>query len=122
MNTGEISGAVLAYLGDAVIELTVRRALIEKGSGDVGEMNKVADGYVRATAQSLAVDKILPMLTEDETAIYKRGRNTHSHTVPKSAKVSDYRKATGMEALFGALYLEGKQERIEEIFRAAYDI
>ena len=85
-------------------------------------MNKVADGYVRATAQSLAVDKILPMLTEDETAIYKRGRNTHSHTVPKSAKVSDYRKATGMEALFGALYLEGKQERIEEIFRAAYDI
>lgn len=120
MNTGELSGATLAYLGDAVIELMVRKLLIQRGEGDVGAMNKIADSYVRASAQSLAIDKILPLLTEDELAVFKRGRNTHSHTVPKNAKVSDYRKATGMEALFAALYLEGRQERMEMLFEAAY--
>ena len=120
MNTGELSGATLAYLSDAVIELMVHKLLIQRGEGDVGAMNKIADSYVRASAQSLAIDKILPLLTEDELAVFKRGRNTHSHTVPKNAKVSDYRKATGMEALFAALYLEGRQERMEMLFEAAY--
>ena len=120
MKTGEINGASLAYIGDAVIELTVRQTLLELGSGDVGAMNKIADSLVRATAQSEAMDKIMPMLTEEELAVYKRGRNTHSHTVPKSAKVSEYRKATGMEALFGYLHLEGKTDRIKELFNAAY--
>ena len=120
MKTGEMNGASLAYLGDAVIELTVRQALLEQGSGDVGAMNRIADSLVRATAQSEAMDKIMPLLTEDELAVYKRGRNTHSHTVPKSAKVSEYRKATGMEALFGYLYLEGHSERIKELFAIAY--
>ena len=120
MKTGEINGASLAYIGDAVIELTVRQTLLELGSGDVGAMNKIADSLVRATAQSEAMDKIIPMLTEEELAVYKRGRNTHSHTVPKSAKVSEYRKATGMEALFGYLHLEGKTDRIKELFNAAY--
>ena len=121
MKTGEINGASLAYVGDAVIELTVRQTLLELGSGDVGAMNKIADSLVRAPAQSEAMDKIMPLLTEDELAVYKRGRNTHSHTVPKSAKVSEYRKATGMEALFGYLHLEGKTDRIKELFAAAYD-
>ena len=121
MKTGEMNGASLAYVGDAVIELTVRQTLLELGSGDVGAMNKIADSLVRATAQSEAMDKIMPLLTEDELAVYKRGRNTHSHTVPKSAKVSEYRKATGMEALFGYLHLEGKTDRIKELFAAAYD-
>ena len=120
MNIGELSGAKLAYLGDAVIELLVRRMLLEKGEGDVGAMNREADSYVRATAQSLAMDKILPLLSEEELAIFKRGRNTHAHTVPKSAKMSDYRKATGMEALFAALYLEGKEERLNQLFVIAY--
>ena len=67
------------------------------------------------------MDKLMPILTEEEVAVFKRGRNTHSHTVPKSAKVSDYRKATGMEALFGFLYLEGRQERLKELFSIAFE-
>lgn len=122
MNIGEIGGAELAYLGDAVIELLVRRLLVERGGETVGAMNTKADAMVRAGAQSLAVDRLLPLLTDEETAIYKRGRNAHSHSVPKNAKVSDYRKATGMEALFGALYLEGRLERARELFDTAYEL
>lgn len=122
MNIGEIGGSELAYLGDAVIELLVRRMLVERGGETVGAMNTKADAMVRAGAQSLAVDRLLPLLTDEETAVYKRGRNAHSHSVPKNAKVSDYRKATGMEALFGALYLEGQIERARELFDIAYEI
>ena len=120
MKSGEMSGASLAYLGDAVIELMVREMLLSRDVGDVGKMNKIADGLVRATYQSRAMDRLLPLLTEEETAVYKRGRNTHSHTVPKSAKVSDYRKATGMEALFGFLHIEGRKERMTELFEIAF--
>ena len=116
----KLNGAELAYLGDSVIELKVRRMLIERGVGSVGEMNKTADAMVRAAAQSEAMDKLMPILTEEELSAYKRGRNTHSHTVPKSAKMSEYRKATGMESLFGYLYLEGREERINELFDIAY--
>ena len=122
MKTGEMNGASLAYMGDAVIELMVREMLLSRDMGDVGKMNKIADTLVRATYQSQAMDKLLPLLSEEETAVYKRGRNTHSHTVPKSAKVSDYRKATGMEALFGFLHLEGRSERLNELFKIAFDI
>ena len=121
MKTGEMSGASLAYLGDAGIELMVREMLLSRDVGDVGKMNKIADTLVRATYQSQAMDRLMPMLTEEETAAYKRGRNTHSHTVPKSAKVSDYRKATGMEALFGFLYAEGQKERLDELFAVAFE-
>ena len=117
-----MNGASLAYMGDAVIELMVREMLLSRDMGDVGKMNKIADTLVRATYQSQAMDKLLPLLSEEETAVYKRGRNTHSHTVPKSAKVSDYRKATGMEALFGFLHLEGRSERLNELFKIAFDI
>ena len=121
MKTGEMNGSSLAYLGDAVIELMVRQMLLSRDTGDVGKMNKIADGLVRATYQSQAMDRLMPILTEEEVAVFKRGRNTHSHTVPKSAKVSDYRKATGMEALFGFLYLEGRQERLKELFSIAFE-
>ena len=115
-----MNGASLAYLGDAVIELMVREMLLSRDMGDVGKKNKIADTLVRATYQSQAMDKLLPLLSEEETAVYKRGRNTHSHTVPKSAKVSDYRKATGMEALFGFLHAEGRKERLNELFNVAF--
>ena len=116
MNIGEMNGAVLAYLGDAVFELTVRRYLIEKGVDEIGRLNREADAMVRATAQSAAMDKLMPYLSEGELAAFKRGRNTHSHTVPKSASVSEYRKATGFEALFGYLYMEKRDSRISELF------
>ena len=121
MKTGEMNGSSLAYLGDAVIELMVRQMLLSRDTGDVGKMNKIADSLVRATYQSQAMDRLMPILTEEEVAVFKRGRNTHSHTVPKSAKVSDYRKATGMEALFGFLHLEGRQERLNELFTVAFE-
>lgn len=120
MKTGEMNGASLAYLGDAVIELKVREMLLSRDVGDVGKMNRIADTLVRATYQSQAMDRLIPLLTEEENAVYKRGRNTHSHTVPKSAKVSDYRKATGMEALFGFLHLEGRTERLNQLFDVAF--
>ncbi|MBQ9116742.1 MAG: ribonuclease III [Clostridia bacterium] len=120
MKTGEMNGASLAYLGDAVIELKVREMLLSRDVGEVGKMNRIADTLVRATYQSQAMDRLLPLLTEEENAVYKRGRNTHSHTVPKRAKVSDYRKATGMEALFGFLHLEGRTERLNRLFDVAF--
>ncbi len=110
----------LAYLGDAVIELMVRKRLTATGISDVGVLNKMSRAYVQACAQSAAVERIMPHLTEEETDAYKRGRNTHTSSHPKSSSVSDYRRATGFEALMGWLYANGRTERAEEIFEAAY--
>ncbi|MBQ4065561.1 MAG: ribonuclease III [Clostridia bacterium] len=115
-----LSGAPLAYLGDAVLELMTRRYLLSTGVTDVGKLNKTALSYVRATAQSEAVERLLPHLTEEETAVFKRGRNAHGIAIPKSASASQYRRATGMEALFGYLYLQGREERMKELFLIGY--
>jgi ribonuclease-3 family protein len=117
-----LSGAPLAYLGDAVLELITRRYLLSTGVTDVGKLNKTALTYVRATAQSEAVERMLPHLTEEEIAVFKRGRNAHGIAIPKSASASQYRRATGMEALFAFLYLNGREERMEELFRIGYDL
>jgi len=82
----------------------------------VGRLNNMALSYVRATAQSDAVERILPHLTEEETAVFKRGRNAHGIAIPKSASASQYRRATGLEALFGYLSLHGREERMKELF------
>lgn len=82
----------------------------------MGKMNAAALSFVRATAQSDAVELILPRLTEDELAIFKRGRNSHSLSIPKSARAGQYRRATGLEALFAYLYINGKTERMKELF------
>ena len=119
-NIGELNGASLAYLGDAVLELLVRRYLVQSGEQNLGRLNRRADAYVCAAAQSRAIERILPLLNEEELAAFKRGRNTHSQTVPKSATVSEYRRATGMESLFGFLYLSGQIARTEALFSAAY--
>ena len=76
--------------------------------------------YVRATAQSAALDNILPLLTEDEMAVFKRGRNNHVGAIPKSASAVEYRRATGFEALFAHLWLSGEEERARELFAIAY--
>lgn len=108
-------GACLAYLGDAVFEVLVREHLLETGISDVGRLNELALSYVRATAQSRAIEALLPYLTEEETSDYKRGRNgAGAH--PKSASVVEYRRATGLEALFGALWLRGETARARELF------
>lgn len=111
-----LSGTALAYLGDAVLELITRQYLLSKGVTDVGKLNAMALSYVKATSQSEAVQKILPYLTEEETHIFKRGRNAHGVSIPKSASASQYRRATGLEALFAHLYMIGKEERMKELF------
>lgn len=118
----EMNGASLAYLGDAVLEVSTRRYLLATGVSDVGKLNAQALLFVKATAQSLAVERLLPHLTEKETAIFKRGRNAHGVAIPKSASAAQYRRATGMEALFGYLYLKGEEERIRELFALAYQL
>ena len=105
-----LSGASLAYLGDAVLELITRQYLLSTGETDVGKLNTLALSYVRATAQSDAV----------ELSVYKRGRNSHNIAIPKSAKAGQYRRATGLEALFAYLYIHGKNDRMKELFLAGF--
>lgn len=121
MKSNELNGMVLAYLGDAVIELMAREAALKSGITDVGRLNAAVSGFVRATAQSAAVGRIEQLLTEEEKAIYKRGRNTHGMSIPKSASVAEYRRSTGFEALFAYLYLEEKRERMADLFQIAFD-
>ena len=116
----ELSGSTLAYLGDAVLEVLVRRTLLTLGTGDGGALSRLALRFVKASAQSAGIEKILPILTEDELYIFKRGRNAHGISIPKSATAQEYRRATGMEALFGYLDLTGQPERADELFRLAY--
>lgn len=119
MTVSEINGALLAYLGDAVIERLVRRRLILEG-GSLSDVNKLADSLVRAGSQSKAADKILPLLTEEEASAYRRGKNLHHSSVPKNATQNEYKKATGFEALFGYLDLIEDTERIEHLLTEAF--
>lgn len=118
----EISTAALAYLGDSVIELCVRSMLVERGLSSSRSLNAEALHYVTASAQAQAVTRLLPSLSDEEIAVYRRGRNIGHTNVPKNATVGEYRMATGLEALFGYLSLCGKRERIGELFRLAYGL
>ena len=114
------STAALAYLGDAVLEVLVRTRLVEAGYTSSRALNARALAFVRAGEQAKAMERLLPQLTEEEEAVYRRGRNIgHTHT-PKSATVGEYRHATGMEALFGYLAMAERRERIKELFALAY--
>ena len=114
------STAALAYLGDCVLELCVRERLVKKGLSSSAALNSEALGFVKASAQAEAMKRILPLLSEEEEAVFRRGRNIGHTNVPKSATVAQYRSATGMEALFGYLHLLAKKDRIDELFGAAY--
>ncbi len=112
----QYSPLALAYLGDAVYELFVRTYLLRDLNMPVQKLHKSAISMVNAKAQSDLYQKIKDILTEEETAVYKRGRNTNSHP-PKNADLIDYKSATGVEALIGYLYLKGDSERILELMR-----
>lgn len=114
------SNAALAYLGDAVIEVLVRERLVSEGYTSSKALNAHALDYVRAPAQAAAMARITPLLTEEETAVFHRGRNIGHTNTPKNATVGEYRAATGMEALFGYLHMMGDQPRIRQLFDAAY--
>ena len=113
----QISMLGLAHIGDGVYELMTRAALCEEGHTAVAELHQLATRRVNAPAQAAAVEKLLPALTEEEVAIYRRGRNAHVNSVPRAANIGQYHAATGLEALFGWLYLQGKCERLNELFR-----
>ena len=106
------------YIGDDAYDLVIRTYLLGKGNMPVNKLNRMADGLVRAKAQSDMMDVIEPMLDEEEHAVYKRGRNAKSYTKAKNATVADYRRATGFEALMGYLYLQGRYVRMVELIRA----
>lgn len=111
-----INALGLAHVGDAVYELLVRSWLCGHGGTTARKMHKDTISYVAAPAQAAFVEKLLPLLTPEEEAIYRRGRNTRVHGVPKSATPGEYARATGLEALFGALFLKGETERVNELF------
>ena len=116
-----ISSIGLAHLGDAVFELLVRSFLCTAGKEAIGNLHRATVERVCAPAQARRVDRMLPLLSEQELTYYKRGRNAHVHQIPKNATREQYAKATGLECLFGALYLAGRVERLNELFFATME-
>ena len=106
----------LAHVGDGVYELLCRSYLVSKGGKTVLKLHKDTVELVKAPTQAKFADKLKPYLTEEEYAYFRRGKNAHSHAAPKSATPQQYAKATGLETLFGALYLAGKTDRLNELF------
>ena len=111
-----MSALALAHMGDCVFELLVRSWLCAHGKATSANLHKATVSYVSAPAQAKQMDRMLPLLTEEEAAIYRRGRNAHVHGVPKAATPGEYARATGLECLFGALFLTGQTERVNELF------
>ena len=112
------SPLTLAYIGDAIYEVVIRTIIVEKGNAPVNKLHHKASSIVKATAQKEDMEIILPLLSSEEEAVFKRGRNAKSYTSAKNASVIDYRIATGFEALMGFLYLTGKNERMLELIKA----
>ena len=120
LSVAELSSQALAYLGDSVLELCVREHLLRAGLSTAAHLNAASRNFVTATAQAQAMGRILPLLTEQEAAVYRRGRNNVHANIPKKATMAEYRAATGMECLFAYLYLSENQARIDELFALAY--
>ena len=111
-----MSSLGLAYLGDAVYEVMVRSWLCLHGKAKAKDLHRATVKYVAAPAQAAAMERIRPMLTPEEEEVFRRGRNTAPHSVPKAASRGEYQTATGLEALFGWLYLQGQTRRLNELF------
>lgn len=124
MNINEYNGTSLAYMGDAIMSMFVREKLLSDGYQKSKVLQKKSEAWVSAKAQAHFVEKLEEQgfFTEDEHAIYMRGRNTHSQSKAKNADVITYRKSTGLEAVFGYLYLTKQTERLEELWQAIKEI
>ena len=121
-NPSEYAPLVLAYIGDAVYEAyTRKRLLMQNPDMPAHKLHIENIKYVKAQAQSRSVFMVEPLLTEEEMTVFKRGRNAKSKMVPKNADILDYRRATGLEALFGYLHLCGESERLEKLMEIAFD-
>jgi ribonuclease-3 family protein len=114
----QMSALALAHIGDSVFELLVRTRLCLRGGSTNKALHRDTVAQVCAQAQAALLPKLLPLLTQEEEALYRRGRNARPHGVPKNASPSQYAKATGLETLFGALYLRGETARIHTLFAA----
>lgn len=106
------SPLTLAYIGDAVYDLVIRTVVVERANRAANELHKRAVKFVQAGTQAVMVTALQEILTEDELAVFKRGRNAKSNTSAKNASITDYRKATGFEALIGFLYLTDQTDRL----------
>ena len=122
MDYSQLRSCDLAYLGDSVLELLTRSYLVKSGVTGSGELNKKSLDFVTAANQADAFDRIENILTEAELDVYKRARNNSKAAVPKSASVMQYRKATGLEALFAYLFLSGQYDRMKILFNKAFNI
>ena len=116
LQVNAISNLGLAHMGDGVYELMCRAYLCNRGDQTVLKLHKDTVALVKAPTQAAFADKIKPFLTEEEMDYFRRGKNAHTHAAPKAATRAEYAKATGLEALFGALYLLGRTERLNELF------
>ena len=115
------SPLTLAYIGDGIYDLIIRSLVVAKGNTRAGELHKRTSQLVKAKTQAEMIEVLLPFLTEEEADIYRRGRNAKSPTMAKNATMSDYRKATGFEALMGYLYLKDEFERIVELVKTGME-
>lgn len=116
------SPLTLAYIGDCIYDLIIRTMIVEGGNAPVNNLHKRVSDFVKATAQVEIFHDIEGLLTEEEIAVYKRGRNAKSYTSAKNASITDYRIATGFEALMGYLYLTDDLTRIMELLKTALKI
>lgn len=119
-NVKELSAGTLAFVGDAVYGVMVRERLAEVNR-PIGELHRLSVEYVNANAQAKAFKVIEPLLSEEELAQFKHGRNLHTSHTPKNSSVAQYHTATGVESLFGFLHLSGKKERLEELFNIIWE-
>ena len=122
LDPNTVSSRSLAFLGDAVYELKIRKWALDKYNGKVGELNVMTKELVSAKAQAQIADGLADELSEEEFRIFKRGRNVKSVPAPHSCSISEYRKATGLEALLGYLYIKGNEGRIDELIKEAVGI
>lgn len=116
------SPLTLAYIGDCVFDLVVKSVVVGRANCAANTLHKTATRYVKASSQSEMIDRILPMLDDTEKDILRRGRNAKSATMAKNASAADYRRATGLEALVGYLYLSGRMDRIVELVKTGMEI
>lgn len=121
INADQYSPLTLAYMGDCAYEIVIRTLLVKKGNAPVDKLNRKASRLAKAETQSQIIQAIQEHLSEEELAVYKRGRNAKSYSSAKNASINDYRRATGFEALIGWLYLKGEFERMTQIIRLGFE-
>ena len=121
INVNDYSPLTLAYIGDGIYEIVVRTIIVDEANRQVNKIHKASSQLVKAQSQAKMIHLIMDMLTEEEKSIYKRGRNAKAVTRAKNASMSDYRVATGFEALMGWLYLSGQSDRMMELMKTGIE-